>query len=239
MLGIKEIEEIIPHRHPFLLIDYIEDYKPGEYAVGYKCVTFREDFFRGHFPQEPVMPGVLTVEALAQEYLSNCGGKKEQAAEQLIRMQVTKCTTTGFLTGLGGLITLPATITADIGSSMYVQIRMIAAIAVMGGYSLQDDVVKSMVFATLLKVEVGNLLKQVGVKTANRASLQLLKKLPGTVLTKINQKLGFRFLTKFGQKGVINLVKVVPVAGGVVNGGLNLVETKAIGKRAMKVFLLK
>ena len=48
MLGIKEIEEIIPHRHPFLLIDYIEDYKPGEYAVGYKCVTFREDFFRGH-----------------------------------------------------------------------------------------------------------------------------------------------------------------------------------------------
>lgn len=115
-------------------------------------------------------------------------------------MQVTKCTTTGFLTGLGGLITLPATITADIGSSMYVQIRMIAAIAVMGGYSLQDDVVKSMVFATLLKVEVGNLLKQVGVKTANRASLQLLKKLPGTVLTKINQKLGFRFLTKFGQR---------------------------------------
>ena len=134
---------------------------------------------------------------------------------------------------------MPATITADIGSSMYVQIRMIAAIAVMGGYSLQDDVVKSMVFATLLKVEVGNLLKQVGVKTANRASLKLLKKLPGTVLTKINQKLGFRFLTKFGQKGVINLVKVVPVAGGVVNGGLNLVETKAIGKRAMKVFLLK
>lgn len=182
------------------------------------------------------IPGSKSVEALAQEYLSNCGGKKEQAAEQLIRMQVTKCTTTGFLTGLGGLITLPATITADIGSSMYVQIRMIAAIAVMGGYSLQDDVVKSMVFATLLKVEVGNLLKQVGVKTANRASLQLLKKLPGTVLTKINQKLGFRFLTKFGQKGVINLVKVVPVAGGVVNGGLNLVETKAIGKRAMKVF---
>ena len=66
MLGIKEIEEIIPHRHPFLLIDYIEDYKPGEYAVGYKCVTFREDFFRGHFPQEPVMPGVLQIEAMAQ-----------------------------------------------------------------------------------------------------------------------------------------------------------------------------
>ena len=65
-LDIAEIQEIIPHRHPFLLVDYIEDYEPGEYAVGYKCVSFREEFFQGHFPQEPVMPGVLTVEALAQ-----------------------------------------------------------------------------------------------------------------------------------------------------------------------------
>ena len=65
-LNIKQIQGIIPHRHPFLLIDFIEDFKPGEYAVGYKCVTYREEFFRGHFPQEPVMPGVLTIEALAQ-----------------------------------------------------------------------------------------------------------------------------------------------------------------------------
>ena len=65
-LNVEQIQEIIPHRHPFLLIDKIEDYEPGQYAVGYKAVTYREDFFRGHFPQKAVMPGVLIIEALAQ-----------------------------------------------------------------------------------------------------------------------------------------------------------------------------
>lgn len=66
MLGVKEIEKIIPHRHPFLLVDCIEEVIPGERATGYKCVSFDESYFAGHFPQEPVMPGVLIIEALAQ-----------------------------------------------------------------------------------------------------------------------------------------------------------------------------
>ncbi len=65
-LGIKEIQEILPHRHPFLLIDGIDELEPGVRAVGYKCVTYNEPWFEGHFPQEPIMPGVLILEALAQ-----------------------------------------------------------------------------------------------------------------------------------------------------------------------------
>ncbi|HIR00470.1 MAG TPA: 3-hydroxyacyl-ACP dehydratase FabZ [Candidatus Scybalocola faecavium] len=65
-LGIKEIMDILPHRHPFLLVDKAEIIEEGKKAVGYKAVTYDEPFFVGHFPQEPVMPGVLIMEAMAQ-----------------------------------------------------------------------------------------------------------------------------------------------------------------------------
>ena len=66
LLNTKQIMEIIPHRQPFLLIDTIEELEAGKRAVGIKCVTYNEPFFAGHFPEEPVMPGVLIIEALAQ-----------------------------------------------------------------------------------------------------------------------------------------------------------------------------
>ena len=66
MLDIKEIMNIIPHRSPFLLVDRVLEMEVGKRIVARKCVTYNEPFFTGHFPQEPVMPGVLMIEALAQ-----------------------------------------------------------------------------------------------------------------------------------------------------------------------------
>ena len=62
----KEIQEILPHRYPFLLVDKIVECEPGKYAKGIKCVSVNEPYFMGHFPDAPIMPGVLIVEALAQ-----------------------------------------------------------------------------------------------------------------------------------------------------------------------------
>ena len=66
MLDVNEIKEIIPHRYPFLLLDKVTELAAGTGAEGYKNVTINEPFFQGHFPQEPVMPGALIVEAMAQ-----------------------------------------------------------------------------------------------------------------------------------------------------------------------------
>jgi 3-hydroxyacyl-[acyl-carrier-protein] dehydratase len=66
MIDIKEIQRLLPHRYPFLLVDRIIEIEPGVKAVGIKNVTINEGFFQGHFPGSPIMPGVLTIEAMAQ-----------------------------------------------------------------------------------------------------------------------------------------------------------------------------
>jgi 3-hydroxyacyl-[acyl-carrier-protein] dehydratase len=76
MMDIKEIQKFLPHRYPFLLVDRIIEIEPGTKAVGIKNVTFNEGFFQGHFPGQPIMPGVLIIEAMAQVggLLAFCSG---------------------------------------------------------------------------------------------------------------------------------------------------------------------
>ena len=183
-----------------------------------------------------VSPISDSVEKFAEDYLSQCNGDRELAVKKLVSNQVKKLSTTGFLTGFGGIITLPISLPADIGSGLYVQMRMICAIAHLNGYDVKSDSVKTLVYTTLLGVKIGDLVKQVGLKVSEKTAYILLKKLPGKILVKINQKLGFRFITKFGTKGIVNLWKVVPVLPGIVNAGWNAVETEHIAARAIKEF---
>lgn len=107
----------------------------------------------------------------------------------------------------------------------------------MGGYDTHSDQVQTLVYACLAGISIDQIIKQAGIKFGTKFTTAMVKKIPGTVLTKINQKVGFRFLTKFGEKGIINIAKLVPVVGGVIGGGFDLVETKVIANRAYKMFI--
>lgn len=176
-----------------------------------------------------------SVDKFAENYLEK-NQTAEAAAQSMIKYQIAKCTTSGFITGLGGLITLPVAVPANLSSVLYVQLRMIACIAYMAGYDVKSDQVQTLVYACLAGISVGEVLKQVGVKVGEKIAVGAVKKIPGAVLAKINQRVGFRLLTKFGSKGVINIGKSVPVIGGVITGGMDLVETKFIADRAYKMF---
>lgn len=176
------------------------------------------------------------IDELANDYLQK-NKDIETAAKSFMKYQIAKCTTSGFLAGLGGLVTLPVSIPANVGSVMYVQMRMIACLAHMGGYDTKSDQVQTLVYACLAGISVDQLLKNVGVQFGTKFTTAMINKIPGATLTKINQKVGFRFLTKFGAKGVINLGKAVPLVGGVIGGGFDFAETRAIANRAYKMFI--
>ena len=177
------------------------------------------------------------IDQLASGYLEK-SNDIDSAAKSFINYQVAKCTTSGFVTGLGGLVTLPVALPANVSSVLYVQMRMIACLAHMGGYDTKSDQVQTLVYACLAGISLDQVVKQVGIKAGMKFANSMVKKIPGQVLTKINQKVGFRLLTKFGTKGVINIGKAIPLVGGVISGGFDFAETKIIADRAYKMFIL-
>lgn len=176
-----------------------------------------------------------SVESMANDYLIKYL-REEDACKAMLQNQIAKCTTSGFITGFGGIVTMPVSIPANVGSVLYVQMRMIACTAYMAGFELDSDQTQTFVYACLAGVAVNELIKQAGIKFGVKFANGLIKKIPGKALTKINQKVGFRFITKFGEKGILNLGKMVPGVGAVIGGGLDLVETKVIADRAYKWF---
>lgn len=181
------------------------------------------------------LPGMETAQELANKYL-NRYNSTDEAIDKFIKWQQAKCATSGFLTGLGGIITLPVAIPANISSVIYVQTRMVAAIAHMRGFDLKDDQVRTLVYVSLTGQAAADILKQAGIKFGTKMSTVLIKKIPFEVIKQINKAVGFRLVTKFGQTGVINLGKGVPFVGGIIGGTVDAVGTSTIGKTAKRVF---
>ena len=182
-----------------------------------------------------VLPGEKSIEELAEDYLYKSSSKKK-AIDDLIGYQTLLCGTNGFITGLGGLLVLPVAIPTNILSTIYIQLRMIAAIAYINGYDIYSDQVRTIVYACLTGSSTTKVLKNVGIKIGEKVVINAIKKIPVEVLVKINQQVGFRLVTKFGQKGLVNFGKMIPLVGGVAGGVFDTGMTLTIGNIAKKVF---
>lgn len=182
------------------------------------------------------IPGFGTSQEMAQKYLDKYGSVNK-AIDHMVNWQITSAATAGFVTSLGGLATMPITLPANIAGVMAIQLRMIGAIAEMGGFHENTEEKKTGMYLCLLGSQAGDVLSKTAGQFAVKFATASLKKLPATVLTKINQAVGFRLVTKFGEKGLVNINKAIPILGGIVGGSVDALSTYAIAKAAKALFL--
>lgn len=184
------------------------------------------------------IPPLCSAENLALEYLIDTSyPDAEERIESLINWETSKNFTSGFITGLGGILAMPVSVPASMGASWVIQARMAAAIAKVAGHDIKSDRVKTFVLITLLGDACKDVLKDVGIKVGRGFANAALKKVPGKVLIEINKKVGFRLLTKAGEKGALNLVKMVPLAGGFIGGAFDAAACRIVGKQAKNIFM--
>lgn len=183
------------------------------------------------------IPGFGTAKDMAEKYLDKSDGSISTAVEKLIGWQVTSAATAGFVTNLGGLPLMPLTLPSNLAGVLAIQLRMIGAIAELSGADLSDEDTKTGMYLCLLGTEAGNILAKTTGQFAVKFATASLKKLPGAVLTKVNQAVGFRLFTKFGQHGLLNIHKAIPILGGIVSGTVDALSTFGIANAAKALFL--
>jgi len=181
-----------------------------------------------------------SAEDLALEYLNDSNYEdNDKRVDSLINWETSKNFSSGFITGLGGFATLPVAIPASLGASWVLQARMAAAIARIYGHDLNEERVKTLILCVIIGQDIKEVCKQAGIKIGTKLTYVAIRKLPSEVLKRINQAVGFRLITKAGEKGIINLTKLVPVVGGVVGGTFDAVTCRITAKAAREAFRQK
>jgi hypothetical protein len=164
------------------------------------------------------------------------GVSEDEAIRKFIKWQCAHAGAVGFVAGMPGLVFAGITIPAELGAVAYIQMRMIAVIAIIRGANLNSDQTRTVAFISLLGtsalVNLGALGAEIGMKLGGRA----VAALPGRTLIAINKAVGFRLITKFGETGMIRVVRVIPLIGGLVSGGLNAYTTYYVGRAASHWF---
>ena len=189
------------------------------------------------------LPGTLSIEEEVQkEQLRKKGlGEPDQEKkchcahiDSVIKWAVAKSACSGFVSSVGGIITLPVTVPAGLTASLYIQLRMIAKIAYICGYDIKSEEVKTFIYCCLTGDAVKEILKSAGIKVGQKLTQKMIASISGKILIKINKLVGFRLFTKFGSKGIINLSKMVPIASGIFGACIDGYWCRVSGKTAKK-----
>jgi hypothetical protein len=181
------------------------------------------------------LPGSDTVYELADKYLQVHHHEKF-AAEALVRWQTAKCAGFGFVSGLGGVMSFPLTIPADLAANYYIQMRMVAAIALINGYDIKSEQVKSFIYCCLLGQEVDQALRKAGLKMGRQWTKKAITSMSQDFVAKVNSVVRSRLVAKVGRSGIAQLSKALPLAGGFFGAGFNGFVCYEIGKSAQQLF---
>jgi uncharacterized protein (DUF697 family) len=182
-------------------------------------------------------PPLSSAANLADEYLIDQDyDTNDQRVAALVKWEMTKNFTTGFITGLGGIVTLPVGVPSALGASWLIQARMAGAIARIYGHDLDEDRVRTLILLSLAGDVARDAMADLGLNLGGRLPQSALKQVPGRALVEINKRIGFRLLAKAGARGVAQFPRVVPVLGGVVGGAFDAVVCRMVGRTAKSLF---
>ncbi len=160
----------------------------------------------------------------------------ERAIDEIVGDHVKAAAATGFVTGLGGFVTLPVALPANVAGFYIIATRMAASIAALRGYDLDTEEVRSAVLLSLVGAESDDLLKKAGYAHTGRLANLAAQRLPGPVLMAVNKGVGFRLLTQVGKKTFARLGRGVPLMGGVIGAGIDAYMLKQIADHVRNEF---
>ena len=174
--------------------------------------------------------GTQKTSDLAKRHLS------DEEIDRRIAYYCAMAGTVGFASNLGGILTLPVALPANLLSVAALQLRLVAEIASARGYDLHGPEVRVLAITCLTGNAAFDIIKDAGIQFGVKVGQRAISQITGATILKINQAVGFRLLTKAGTQGVVNLTKFVPVVGGIVGGTVDALSTKAVGEIARRVF---
>lgn len=181
------------------------------------------------------MPGLDGAEELAAKYAAR-HGNPDAAVKALIMSQTGLAGTAGFLTGIGGFIALPVAIPANLASAIYIQVRLIAAIAHLRGHDIRVPEVRGLVLACLTGSKAADTLKSAGVRLGTRMTRDVAGWVSPMLVKKAQRATGVSATALVGAGNAAKIGRLAPIVGGFVAGGVDAALTQLIGRTADRMF---